>query len=298
MASRFQSILAMIRLHHWPKNLIIFVPLLINHEFQLLAGVRDATLAFFSFSLLASATYIFNDLRDTAHDRKHPVKRQRPLASGALKSHTAIIAMFSLVLASAAIARMLPYSFGLALGAYLVGSVAYTLLIKRMLGLDIVLIACLYVVRVIAGDEAIGLDTIGLDSSDWILGFSCMLFLCLALIKRCCELSFLAEDQTSRLAGRAYRGEDIPVMLALAASAAMASIAIFSRYVGSPEVTANFAHPRFLWIIVPILAYWMIRLILLANRRKISVDPVLFTFQDSKSLMCGGVVLATLLAAW
>nr|WP_247718110.1 UbiA family prenyltransferase [Qipengyuania proteolytica] len=285
------------RLYQWPKNTLVFVPLLVSHAFTL-EDFLDALVAFFSFSLLASATYLFNDLRDIRSDRMHRIKSQRPIASGALSERAAMSCAIALLLFASALTLLLPHGFAVVLAIYLVTTLGYTLLFKRMLGLDIVVIACLYTLRVVAGDEAIGADLAGLDSSDWILGFSCLLFLALALIKRCSELFTSLLDGHEQLPGRAYREEDIPILLALATGASMCSIAIFVRFIGSSDVTDNFSDPRLLWLMVPILVYWLMRLLLLANRKMIVDDPVLFTLRDAHSRWCGvGMTLVTL-AAW
>lgn len=290
------SIISAMRLHQWSKNFLIFVPLIISHEFDL-ADIRDAAIAFFSFSLVASATYIFNDILDREVDELHETKRLRPFASGDLQPSTGWFVIAALILLGAGLAALLPIAFGMVLAAYVVASVAYTLRLKRMLGLDIVVIACLYVLRVIAGDEAIGAQFEGLDSSDWILAFSCLLFLSLATVKRCSELARLENGPQQRLLGRSYTVGDYPVMLAIAAAAGLSSMAILMRFIGSPDVTQNFSQPRILWVIVPLLIFWLIRMLLLANRGKIHTDPVVYTLRDPMSQLCGiGVFLVSLLA--
>lgn len=298
-AHKIRAYLSLIRVYQWPKNLLIFVPLLISHEFEI-EDMLDACTAFLAFSLTASSSYVFNDLRDIHSDRTHHFKWKRPLARGDISETAGILLMLALVGAGFGLSMLLPISFTVCLVVYLAGSIGYTLIFKRMLGLDIVVIACLYVMRVIAGDEAIGSNLVGLDSSDWILGFSCLLFLSLAIIKRCSELSVMSDGMPDSdiMPGRAYRIEDFHVMISLAGASALCSVAIFVRYIGSPEVSGNFQHPRVLWLIVPLMVYWLIRLILLANRGKINQDPMVYTVRDRISQLCCLAVIALTLIAW
>ena len=290
-------VVAALRVPQWSKNTLVFLPVLITHSFEV-AELVASVIAFFAFCLTASATYVFNDICDRDSDRRHNQKRHRVFASERLDATTGYAMILILLFLAAALASRLPIEFAMVLGAYLVSSVAYTLVFKRMLGVDVVVIACLYVMRIVAGDEAIGARFDGLDSSAWILGFSCLLFLSLAIVKRCSELSLMREDPTSRMIGRAYRVEDYPVLLAVAAASGMASIGILMLYLGSADVTENFSRAQLLWLMVPVLAFWLLRLILLANRGEIDEDPVLFTLRDPKSQICTLAVVLVALVAW
>ena len=241
---------------------------------------------------------MFNDLNDRKSDRSHHKKRFRVFADNRLEARTGYAMIVILLLLSGSIASQLPWQFGLVLLTYVASSIAYTLLFKRMLGFDVIVIACLYVLRVIAGDEAIGAEFQGIDSSNWILGFSCLFFFSLAMVKRCSELATELTDLEARMPGRAYRVEDYPVMLAFAVASAMASIVIFMRYIDSSTVTESFSAPDTLWLMVPILVFWLVRTILLANRGKITEDPGLFTLKDGKSQICTVAAILVTLAAW
>lgn len=201
--------------------------------------------------------------------------------------------MIVLLVAALSIASFLPLEFLAMLAIYYCATTLYTLVIKKMLGLDVVVLALLYALRVIAGDAAIGSD-----SSEWLIAFSLFFSLALALIKRFTELSYLMESGARRVPSRAYKVEDLQVMVPLAAAAGFSAITIFVRFIGSDEVTFNFSRPERLWYIAPVLIYWMIRLMLLANRLRIQDDPVLFATSDSKSLLCGLLIFLLLLWAW
>ena len=275
-----RDMVAALRISQWSKNLLVFVPLLITHDFAW-ATLAISALAFCSFSTAASATYIFNDICDVDADRSHARKQKRPFASGDLRPRTGFFMIVGLAIGSLTIAASLPAGFVWVLALYVVSSAAYTLALKRILGLDLVLIACLYVMRITAGDEAVGADFQGLDSSAWILGFSCLFFLSLAIVKRCSDLSLIRAGEAAEMHGRAYQSEDYPVLIAIAGASAMASITVLMLYLGSADVAENFSRSQVLWLAVPVLAYWLIRLILLANRGAIAEDPVIFTLRDA-----------------
>lgn len=286
-----------LRVPQWSKNLLVFVPCVIAHSFDT-ASLIAATLAFVAFSLVASATYVFNDLRDLSSDRLHDYKCDRAFADRRLSDRSGYLIIAILLFLAGMVLSQLPREFALVLALYAACSVAYTLFLKRLLGIDVVTIACLYVLRVVAGDEAIGAQFAGIDSSSWILGFSVLFFLSLAIVKRCSELSLMGTGPGAQMHGRAYRTEDYPVMLSFAAASGLAAIVILMLYIGSPDVADNFSRAQILWTLVPIFAYWLLRMILLANRGEIREDPVLFTLRDNDSLICGFAVLLVSALAW
>lgn len=292
-----RDVISVLRIPQWSKNFLVFLPALITHAFDSEA-LTAAVLAFAAFSVSASATYIFNDINDRVSDRVNNRTRHRVFAANQMEPKAGYVLIVLLLGIAGILATQLPWQFAIVLLFYITSSVAYTLLFKRMLGIDVVVIACLYVLRVIAGDEAIGAQFEGIDSSGWILGFSCLFFLSLAIVKRCSELATMREQPNSVMAGRAYRVEDYPVLLAFAAASAMASIAILIRYIGSPDVTENFGRPQLLWVLVPVLVYWLVRVILLANRGEITEDPVIFTLRDTKSQVCTVLTVLVTLVAW
>lgn len=279
------SAVSALRVPQWSKNFLVFVPAFVTFSFDRQTIIASMT-AFAAFSLAASATYVFNDLIDIDSDRDHYHKRHRVFAAKQLSPSTGFAIILALVAAAALLAARLPWEFSVALSLYVVASVTYTLLLKRMLGIDVVAIACLYVLRIIAGDEAIGAQFDGIDSSNWILAFSCLFFLSLALMKRCSDLSAIRAEPDGRMAGRAYRTEDFQVLMAFSAASAMASIVILMRYIDSDSVTESYSNPDRLWLVVPIIVFWLLRMILLVNRGKIKEDPVVFTFKDRKSQIC------------
>lgn len=293
-----RTLLVSLRPHQWTKNALIFVPCLIIRDFSL-ENLAAAGMAFAAFCLAGSSAYLFNDLRDFSADRRHSTKRHRPIASGSISPAVGYGASAILLAAAMAISLQLNSGFQICLAAYVAGTLAYSLWAKRLIALDVTVLACLYTIRVVAGDEVVGANLVGMDSSEWLLGFSCLFFLSLALVKRCSELIQQPADHTNSADNRrSYQTQDLPILFALSAASGIASMAIFARYLGSKDVLRNFSEPRLLWLLLPVFIYWLVRLHLLANRGQVDEDPVLFAFTDRCSLLCGGVILLLMAIAW
>jgi len=197
-----KPILKMLRVHQWSKNILIAVPMVLSHEYFNVAMILKCLLAFVSFSAVASAIYILNDFFDLALDRQHPTKRDRPFASGALSIPFGL-ASAALLLAIGAMAGVaVSWPFMAVLAGYLIITTAYSLSLKRMLLIDVLTLAGLYTMRVIAGAAATGVGV-----SFWLLAFSMFFFLSLALVKRYVELGSqkLTPENASPAAATASR---------------------------------------------------------------------------------------------
>jgi len=284
---RLPSLIRLLRPHQWAKNLLVCVPLFTAH----LYAQADAWLAvlqlFAAFCLAASSIYVVNDALDREDDRRHPDKSRRPFASGALPIAVAWLVVPALAAAAGALAANLPPEAGAALLAYALLSLAYCFLLKRLLWADVLVLAALYVLRVIAGAAAIGVPL-----SPWLLGFALFLFVSLAVLKRFGELAMAPGEA---LHGRAYRAADAPVVLALGASAALTATLVFALYVQSEDVRMLYSQASRLWLALPVLLYWLARLWTLAGRGELRADPILFALRDWASHLCA---LALLLVFW
>jgi 4-hydroxybenzoate polyprenyltransferase len=236
---------------------------------------------------------VVNDLLDLAADRDHPEKRRRPFASGQLPLAWGPPMAGTLVVISLLIAWLtLPWSFLVVLATYTTATLAYSFLVKSRLMADVLLLASLYTLRILAGSQATGIQM-----TEWILGFSLFFFLSLAFVKRYVELDrseSLAPKE--KLKGRGYRRSDLSLVENLGVCSGYLSLVIFALYIKSPEVQALYHHPDFLWGVCMILIYWISRLWFLAKRRELWGDPVLFAVQDPHSLVLG-VLTAILIFA-
>ncbi|MEM7682652.1 MAG: UbiA family prenyltransferase [Planctomycetota bacterium] len=279
------------RPQQWTKNLLLLVPMLVGQhldDWRLL----NIVLAIAAFCMAASGVYLANDLFDMASDRKHPTKRRRPLASGALPPQAAALGAPALLLASILLAALaLPGIFVATLAIYIACTTAYTVSIKGRLVLDAVWLAGLYTLRVIAGGMAVLVVP-----SAWLLALSMFGFLSLAFSKRCLELGLLEKQGHAEAHGRGYQVADKPVVLALGAAAGYAAILVFALYVNSKASLALYQTPELLWLVCPLMAFWFSRLWVLANRAQISDDPLQFAVADRMTwlvlILAAGVVLA------
>jgi 4-hydroxybenzoate polyprenyltransferase len=248
-----------------------------------------ASLAALAFCLCASGAYIINDLTDVRADRSHLTKRNRPIASGAISPAQAVAAMILVLAGAVVIASTLSLSFlGILLG-YFALTTAYSLRLKRIVMADVVTLAILYTIRVIAGGIAIEVTI-----SEWLLAFSLFIFTSLALVKRHIELKGQPPD---RPMARDYRPDDQSMVAILAAASGFNAVVIFTLYISSDTVRALYAHPQALWIICPILVHWIGRIMLLAQRGLIDDDPVVFALKDRVSWLTLSAIGIVMLAA-
>jgi 4-hydroxybenzoate polyprenyltransferase len=272
------------RPHQWSKNLLLFLPVLAAHE-PARAGV--VALAFLAFCFTASAVYIINDLLDLSSDRAHPRKCRRPFAAGDLTASFGAVAALGLLLLALVFGLLTgSASFLATLVVYLLTTFAYSFTLKRKLLVDVLALAGLYTIRIVAGGAAAGLVL-----SPWLLGFSVFLFLSLAAIKRQAEL--VDQRATGReSSGRAYEVEDLPVLMALAMSSGVASVLVLALYIASDDVQVLYNSPTLLWLVCPVILYWLLRMVMMTHRGHMTDDPIVFAATDRVSQLTILMVLA------
>ncbi len=281
-----------IRLHQWAKNVLIFVPMILAHALHL-PLVVDALVAFFCFSLCASATYIVNDLLDIEADRRHHKKRYRPFASGDLPVAVGIgiIAVF-MALAFAG-AMFLPRAFLVWMLVYLATTLSYSLYLKRVVLIDVILLSGLYTLRLLAGGAATNVEI-----SPWLAAFSVFLFLSLAMVKRFAELQNIRAQGNTLSNGRGYLLADIEQIRSFGTASAYASVVVFAFYIYGSGTSGLYRHPSRMWLMTPLMILWLSRVWLLASRGELDEDPVIFAVTDRMSLLIGlGIALIAALAA-
>jgi 4-hydroxybenzoate polyprenyltransferase len=281
-----------LRIHQWLKNLLIFVPALTAFSFLSAEAVTFSALAFFSFSLVASATYILNDLLDLDSDRNHPRKRYRPLASAEMPIVRALVLSVFCFVTGFALAWALSIQFLLMLLLYLVMTISYSCVFKQYVLIDVIVLSLLYTLRVIAGAVAIGVST-----SPWLLAFSVFLFLSLALVKRCSELVVLRSSGEVATSGRDYRVDDLAVLWPLGIGAALSAVVVFGLFISSPETVARYATPQALWLVALGLVYWLSRLWIKTARGEMHDDPVVYAVVDRGSRVVVLCMVITMIVA-
>ncbi|RUX08291.1 UbiA family prenyltransferase [Mesorhizobium sp. M8A.F.Ca.ET.059.01.1.1] len=273
-----RTVIKMLRVHQWLKNSLIAVPMMLSHEYFNSNMIWECLLAFISFSAVASAIYILNDFFDLALDRKHVTKRNRPFASGALSIPFGLGAIAVLLAIGVGTGCLLPIEFLGVLGGYMVVTTAYSLSFKRMLLVDVLTLAGLYTIRVLAGAAATGVDV-----SFWLLAFSIFFFLSLALVKRFVELRTTAIPPGERIAGRGYRTEDQEIVAQAGMASAFSSALVLALYMDSVAVRELYPHPWLIWPLAPIVLYLTMRVWILARRDEMHDDPVVFIIRDWRS---------------
>lgn len=282
-----------LRVHQWVKNLLLYVPLLAAHEWS---GERfvQATLAFVAFSLCASGGYLINDLLDLASDRRHPDKQSRALASGTIALPRALAVAGTLfVIGFAGAALALPLLVIPALALYAGLTIWYSVYLKSVAIVDVLTLSSLYTLRILAGAVAVSVT-----ASPWLLAFSVFLFLSLAFVKRYSELAMLRDRDLDRAHGRGYGTGDLELIRAVGPATGYMAVLVLTLYINSDKVLTLYEYPWALWLIGPLLLYWVTRIWFLANRGAVHSDPLVFALRDRVSYLVGGlVVLIVLLAA-
>lgn len=319
--SRWRAVLHAMRPRQWIKNLLLFVPLLLAHQWNDVDKVLATWWAFVAFSLTASGIYVLNDTFDAANDRQHPHKRKRPFAAGtlpliwgpflslALLTAGQIILWISLGNHPHAAARC-----SLLLLTYTGLNLWYSLALKRRMVIDVVCLAAMYTMRILIGGMAAEVEI-----SKWLLAFSIFIFTSLAFAKRYAELARLAEDtlrdnpglsiQTLVLArntpeakeipspGRGYAVHDLAVISSIGPTCGFMAILVLALYINSDQMTKLYKVTFPLWLICPLLMYWITRLWFIAHRNELNEDPIVFAIKDRVSWAVGFMIIGLALCA-
>jgi 4-hydroxybenzoate polyprenyltransferase len=281
-----------LRIHQWVKNLLIFTPLLTSHRIFDVPGLAHAACGFFVFSLVASSTYLINDLLDLPADRRHVTKRNRPLAAGLIPIPTAILAALLLLSGAALFSFWLPWPAAALVFGYAASTLLYSLVLKRLLMVDVVALALFYTARLMYG----GLVT-SIEISIWTLAFCAFSFSSLAAVKRINDLAKANLQGLDSLPHRAYQAQDLNALVALAASTSNIAVLVLILYINSQQGEKLYRHPQFLWAMCVPLLYWFSRILLLANRGKLADDPILFATKDRATYLVFALMALITIAA-
>lgn len=297
LGARVTSLLRAMRPHQWAKNLLLFVPLALSHQFDQMGSLLATLLAVLAFSLCASSVYLLNDVLDLAADRRHPSKRHRPIASGQVGVGGAWGLATALCAAAFGLAVLLPAPFVGVLAVYWVSTSAYSLGLKRLPVVDVVMLAGLYTLRLWAGGAAAGVWI-----SPWLVAFSVCIFVSLALLKRYIELRVaahtgLADPAAVGLFGRGYDMRDRRPIAWAGMGSGAASAVVMAMYVNSPAVRELYASPGWLLWVCPLLLTWIGRIWWLAHADRVADDPVVYALRDWSGYVIGAAILAVGVAA-
>jgi 4-hydroxybenzoate polyprenyltransferase len=292
-ALTFTTLRRALRAHQWAKNALVFIPLLLGGKFHDQSAWANALLGFLALNLLASSTYLVNDLWDLGDDRRHWSKRARPLAAGQLSIRAALVMAAGGLAASFALIAWVGAAAAAMLGLYLVVAMAYSLRLKREPILDALTLAGLFTARL-----GLGVAATGVRFSPWLFVFSMFVFTSLSLAKRCTELSRMVEHGEVQPFGRGYKPSDEPLVLAMGIAAMFGATLIMIIYLISDAFPAGFySHPAFLWAFPFGLFMWLARVWLLCHRGGLQDDPVAFALKDPISLGYGTLMMIAFVAA-
>jgi len=288
------SWLKALRMHQWLKNILIFVPLAASHQMGNFAAVACNAIAFILFGLCASSVYILNDLFDLKDDRRHARKRSRAFASGKVSIRTGLL-IFPLLLALsfAGSLWLLPPGFSAVMAIYYIITLAYSLGLKKVVVADVIVLAMLYTIRIIAGAFAFDLRP-----SFWMLAFSMFFFLSLALVKRYAELMDARRaGKSSKAGGRGYYPGDLEILAALGAASGYLSVVVLAFYIQDPSTISLYRFPQVIWLACPVALFWVSRIWVLTHRGAMHEDPVIFAIKDRVSWFVGILCVAIFWAA-
>ena len=290
------ALLKAMRPHQWMKNLLVFIPLLAAHQYMYATSVLQALLAFVVFGLTASSVYLLNDLVDVADDRHHPRKSNRPFASGNLSLLHGWVAWPALLVLAFTLAGPvggLPWRFTASMAVYFVLTVAYSLRLKQVPIVDVLTLAMLYTLRIVAGAAAIAVPL-----SFWLLLFSMFVFLSLAFIKRYSELRAARDaGKVGVLRGRGYEPQDLELVSSLGGSAGYTAVLVLALYIHDSHTASMYATPALIWLACPLVLFWISRAWLIAHRGNMHDDPIVFALKDRLSWLIVALFAAVFVLA-
>jgi len=275
-----RALLRALRPHQWVKNLLLFVPLVTAHQLTNMMALGAAVRAFAAMCLASAAIYIVNDLLDLEADRTHATKHGRTFASGQAPIWAGMLLAPALVVAAMAIASDLPREFAWWLVAYVLATILYSLRLKHVAIVDVLVLALLYTVRLIAGAAAIAVPV-----SAWLLAFSLFFFLSLALLKRFSEIDAVVREGGGPESIRGYRSADRDAVGQFGTVSGYLSILVMALYTNSREVAVLYSNPAWLWGFCPLLLYWISRIWLAAYRGEMHEDPIMFAVRHVSSYL-------------
>ena len=281
-----------LRVHQWAKNALIFVPALASHRIVDVSILGSCLIAFAAFSLCASSVYLLNDMLDLAADRQHHSKCNRPFAAGTLSLLVGLFLAPALLGVAAGLCTLLPMRFAWVLLTYYVCTLAYSFGLKRMVMVDVLALAGLYTIRIVAGAAATAIPM-----SFWLLMFAVFIFLSLAIVKRYAELHVMRQQGKLTAKGRGYQVDDLSLLQSLGSASGYLSILVLALYLNTPDVARLYHQPKLVWLLVPIMLYWISRIWMETHRGRMHDDPLVYALKDRISLLTGGLAAVVLILA-
>ena len=281
-----------LRPQHWLKNVLIFVPLIAAQRFFETGLFERAILAFIAFGCFASSGYLLNDLFDLNADRHHPHKRLRSFAAGDLPLSYGIAMIPALIALGGIIGLLVSPLFLAVLFLYLGLTTTYSFYLRKIVLLDVIILAGLYTMRLMAGSAAVGIWP-----SHWLLAFSTFLFFSLALVKRYGELVIVRGVEGQRATARGYELSDGELLAAMGVASGYLAVLVLALYINTDTAKAFYSRYQLIWFECPLLFYWISHVWLIAHRGKMPDDPVVFAVSDHTSRILALLMLVVTLVS-
>ncbi|MGN6306034.1 MAG: UbiA family prenyltransferase [Mesorhizobium sp.] len=289
-----RAVIRSLRPHQWAKNALVFVPAILSGKLGDPAALAASMAAFMAMNMVASATYLINDLLDLADDRRHWSKRERPLASGRLPLLAGLAMVPVGLIAGLGLAALAGMGTLAGVCLYIAGTLAYSLGMKRLPILDAFALASLFTLRL-----GVGILACGAPPSPWLLVFSMFLFASLSFAKRHTEVAGVLERGGTEIRGRGYKTVDLPLILAIGVATGMCAVLILVLYIIDDAFRQSFyGNPAWLWGFPAILFLFVCRIWLMCQRGEMDSDPVAFAVRDRPSLALGAGLTVCFVAAW
>lgn len=288
----FKHFFSILRVHHYAKNLLVFVPLITAHLYFDTTAILNSLLAFIIFCILASSAYLLNDLLDLEADRQHSTKHKRGFAAANVPLMFGMLGCPILFILAFLLSIPLSNYFLICLISYYTLTIFYSFYLKKIKFVDVLTLAILYTIRIIAGIAAIQASY-----SLWLITFSLFLFLSLAFIKRYSELKQIEQQQKMTTVGRGYHVSDLKNLYRAGVASGYTSVVVLIGYINSAKVIMLYRYPNLLWLISFILLFWIARIWQLAKLGRITDDPVTFTLYDKTSWLLMLIACAIILIA-
>ena len=279
-------------MHHWVKNILVFIPAVANHSILEEESILSGSITFILFALAASCIYLVNDLLDLDSDRKHLTKRFRPLAAGEIKESQAVFFAIFLMMVVSVLAFVFMPDLIPILCLYAFLNLGYSIRLKTIPILDVIILALMYEIRVIAG--GISMD---IELSTWLISSSSFFFLSMAFAKRYSELANITSNSGPINDRRGYKKEDVSTLQILGIVSGFRCRLIFNLYINDPETLSQYSQPRTLMFLLPILLYVLCKKWLGVSRNETTEDPVVDFFTDRFTLLAVPVFLIILVSA-
>ena len=278
-------IFKIIRPHQWVKNVLVFTPLLMSHNFDF-NNLILSTKAFIIFSLIASSIYVINDIVDLKSDQNHPFKKYRPLAAKLITvNHCKILILILLALVTVLLLNV-NKEFIMIIISYFILSNLYTFFFKKIVIIDLLILSLLYTSRILGGGYIADTST-----SLSLLLFSVFFFTSLAAVKRLIELVNIIKFKKKRIHGREYTIKHKKMIYWIAILTGLISILVLIFHINSPVVIKQYSFPDILWIICFVMLFWISRIIYVSNKGQIKDDPIVYAISDKISYLCLAIIL-------